>query len=84
MCGEHGEGMHSQDRPKTYLVVDERNLLRDTLRDEFQFETQVLQCENRVIVLVDIRSPTLFVSSSDDLQCFGERRYSSLQFPDLL
>ena len=49
----------------TDLVVDERDLLRDTLNNELMLELEVLKREDRVVVLVDVRGTTFFVRTRD-------------------
>ena len=68
----------------TDLVVDERDLLRDTLNNEFMLEFEVLKREDRVVVLVDVRGAAFFLCARDGGQRVCEWRNTFLELSNQL
>jgi hypothetical protein len=68
----------------TCLIVDESNLLCNTLFDEFEFEFKILAGKNGIIVLFHIGGQAICLSGGDVGQSFRQCRYSSLDLVNLL
>ena len=66
------------------MIIDERDLLDNTLHDQFQLELQILASEHRIIILLHISCVTISFRRSHGCQSVRQRRYSSLNLADLL
>lgn len=61
------------------LIIKERNLLRDVLNDQLEFKPEVLTCEHRVVVLIDISIVASCLCFSNLLQGIRESGYTAFK-----